>query len=92
MSGFDPRELQKQLQKFREQTKKFGGGGGGKGGLGLLAITGLAVFGFGIYSSVYRGKKKKKNKKKKWKEVSGQSNLIVLLELEKKFMEKELIS
>jgi hypothetical protein len=56
MSGFDPRELQKQLQKFREQTKKFGGGGSGKGGLGLLAITGLAVFGFGIYSSVYRGK------------------------------------
>jgi hypothetical protein len=63
MSGFDPRELQKQLQKFREQTKKFGGGGGGKGGLGLLAITGLAVFGFGIYSSVYRGKRKSELKK-----------------------------
>eukprot|EP01080_Neovahlkampfia_damariscottae_P010423 gene10423-2950_t len=55
MSGFDPKEFQKQLKKFQETTKKFGGSGGGKGGgLGLLAVAGVAVLGYSLYSSVYR--------------------------------------
>ena len=55
MSGFDPKEFQKQLKKFQETTKKFGGGSKGPGGFGLLAIAGATVLGLSLYSSVYRG-------------------------------------